>query len=241
LLRRHFFLAASVLMLILMMVAGGVKLAFGKRAGGSAAATAAQKGGAGRPAPVSVVSVQPRVFTDSIDVIGLAKGRQSVTLTAATTQLVDKVRFRDGEAVARGAVLVELKAVEQDAGLVQARARLVQAERDYQRWQALGARGFAAKTDLDAHEAAYLSAKADVDAARARQADRVIRAPFAGVVGLSDIAPGALVNPGALIVTLDDLSAVRVDFEVPERQLAALHEGQPISATVDAPPATATL
>ena len=86
------------------------------------------------------------------------------------------------------------------------------------------------------YRAAYLSAQADVKAAQARQSDRMIRAPFAGVVGLSDVAPGALVNPGAPIVTLDDLSAVRVDFQVPERYLAQLREGQPITAQVDAYP-----
>ncbi len=69
--------------------------------------------------------------------------------------------------------------------------------------------------------------------AHARASDRVIRAPFAGVVGLSDIAPGSLINPGAPIVTLDDLSRVRVDFQVP-RYLAQLSEGQDVLATVDA-------
>ena len=64
----------------------------------------------------------------------------------------------------------------------------------------------------------------------------MIRAPFAGVVGLSDIAPGALVNPGAAIVTLDDISSVRVDFEVPDRYLASIREGQPITARIDAYP-----
>jgi hypothetical protein len=56
------------------------------------------------------------------------------------------------------------------------------------------------------------------------------------VVGLSDIAPGALINPGAAIVTLDDISAMRVDFEVPDRYLASLREGQTIYARSDAYP-----
>ncbi|MGC4107200.1 MAG: efflux RND transporter periplasmic adaptor subunit [Thermomicrobiales bacterium] len=73
-------------------------------------------------------------------------------------------------------------------------------------------------------------------AAEARQADRVIRAPFSGVVGLTDIAPGAVINPGAAIVTLDDLSVVRVDFQVPDRFLSAVREGQDIAATADSFP-----
>lgn len=252
--RRHFFLVGAVVVLVLMVVAGGWKLTFGKKdgpGGPPGAAMAAQKGGGapggkggrggpgggmGGPAPVSVTAVQSKVFTDSIDVIGVAKGRQSVTLTAAATQLVDRVRFTDGQAVAKGAVLVELKDTEQNAGLAQTQARLVQAQRDFDRWTTLAAQGYASKTALDQREAAYLSARADVQAAQARQADRTIRAPFAGVVGLSDIAPGALINPGSAIVTLDDISSVRVDFEIPDRYLASLREGQPINAKADAYP-----
>jgi membrane fusion protein (multidrug efflux system) len=178
--------------------------------------------------------VAPRTFSDAIEVLGVAKGRQSVTLTAATTQLVDRVNFADGQTVPRGAILVELRNTEQDATLAQAQAALVEAERAYQRYKTLGQQGWASKAQIDQYEAAYKSAEASVAVAKARQNDRMIRAPFAGVVGLSDVTPGALVNPGAPIVTLDDLSTVRVDFQVPERYLSQIHEGQAITAEVDA-------
>jgi membrane fusion protein (multidrug efflux system) len=183
-----------------------------------------------------VATVQPHAFQDEIEVLGVAKGRQSVTLTAATSQLVERVRFSDGQTVSRGAVLIELKNTEQNAGLDQAQARLAQAKQEYDRWVTLNQKGFAAQTAVDQYRSAYLSAEADVAAAKARQADRTIRAPFSGVVGLSDVTPGALVNPGSPIVTLDDVSAMRVDFPVPERYLTQLREGQEITARVDAYP-----
>ncbi|MFN4177499.1 efflux RND transporter periplasmic adaptor subunit [Phenylobacterium sp.] len=249
--KRHFFLAAALVLLAVMVVVGGLKviaLKTGKGEGGPPGASAPPgapqgKGGGGRgpgggfgATEVSVVAIQPRTFIDTIEVLGVAKGRQSVTLSAAATQLVDRVRFTDGQQVPKGAVLVELRNTEQDAGIAQAEARVVQARRAYDRYQALGEQGFASKAAIDQYEAAYRTAQADLAAARARLNDRVIRAPFAGVVGLSDVAPGALVNPGAPIVTLDDISAIRVDFQVPERYLAQLREGQPIVATVDAYP-----
>jgi membrane fusion protein (multidrug efflux system) len=233
-LRRHFFLAGALAILILMIVAGVAKLVLGHGAAGAVAGS--QAGGPGGGAPVTVALVTTRGFTDAIEVLGVAKGRQSVTLTAAATQLVQKVNFRDGQSVPRGAVLVELKSSEQDADVAQTEAKRMQAEREFERWKALADKGFAAKSSVDQYEAAYLSAVADLNAAKARQGDRNIRAPFAGVIGLSDIAPGALVNPGAAIVTLDDVSAIRVDFPVPERYLSVLHEGQAITATVDAYP-----
>jgi membrane fusion protein (multidrug efflux system) len=237
--------------MVLMVVAGGLKLAGGKNAGpgGGQAAQGRQGGGAGGmaggrrggpggfgggPTQVSLAMITTRTFSDEIEVLGVAKGRQSVTLTAATTQLVDRVHFADGQSVPRGAILVELKNTEQDASLAQAQAALIEAERAYQRYKTLGQQGWASKAQIDQYEAAYKSAQANVSVAKARQNDRMIRAPFAGVVGLSDVTPGALVNPGAPIVTLDDLSTVRVDFQVPERYLSQVHEGQPITAKVDA-------
>lgn len=236
--RRHFFLAAAVGVLILMAIGGALKLATAREGegGARAAAGAPPGGGPGGGILISAVAAQPRTFADTIEVLGVAKGRQSVTLTAAATQLVERVRFQDGQFVQRGEILVELKDTEQSAEEAQAEARLVQAGRTYDRYRQLAERGYASKAAVDQYEAAYKSALADVQAARARRLDRLIRAPFSGVVGLSDVAPGALVNPGAPIVTLDDLSSVRVDFQVPERFLAQLREGQRILATADAYP-----
>lgn len=250
LIRRHFFLVAALVILAVMVVAGGFKIlsktsvAGGEAAagqgmggaGGPQAKGGARRGGFGGPTLVSVATVQQRVFEDTIEVLGVAKGRQSVTLTAATTQLVDRVLFKDGQRVARGAVLVELKDTEQNAGTAQAEARLLEARRAYDRYKTLGEQGWTSKAQVEQYEAAWSSAQADLAAAKARQGDRTIRAPFAGVVGLSDVAPGALVNPGAPIVTLDDVSVIRVDFQVPERYLGQLREGQALLATADAYP-----
>src|SRR5690349_6317444 len=222
--RRHFFLVAAIVVLTIMVVAGTFKViamtSGGGRpgAGGPPGAAAGPGGPGGARGPggpgggarggfggggmVSSVAVVPHTSQDTIEVLDVAQGRQSVTLTAAATHLVERVRFTDGQRVPRGAVLVELKDTEQTAGVAQAQARLVQAQRAYERYRALGEKGFASKAAIDQNEAAYRSAQADIAAARARESDRLIRAPFAGVVGLSDVAPGALVNPGAPIVTL---------------------------------------
>ena len=248
--RRHFFLLFALVVLALMVIAGVTKVGLtpsgkssassgagvGQGSGGAAGAGGRKGGRGGGGAVVSMVEIKPDTFVDAIEVLGVAKGRRSVTLTAATTQLVQRVRFTEGQTVAKGAVLVELKTNEQDAGLAQSDAKLVQAARAYDRWKALSATGYASKAALDGYQAAWLSAKADVKAAQARQNDRLIRAPFAGTLGLSDVGPGALVNPGAPIVTLDDLSAIRVDFQVPERYLSRIAKGQAITAVVDAYP-----
>ena len=141
-LRRHFFLVGALVIVGLMVVVGGLRMGFG--------AAAPQGGGPGGPGgpgggvPVAATLVQSHIFNDTVELLGVAKGRQSVTLTAAATQLVERVRFTDGQFVSKGEVLVELKDAEQNAGVEQARARLLQAPQTLERWDTLPGRGGAA-------------------------------------------------------------------------------------------------
>jgi len=231
LIRRHFFLLAALAAVVIMLVVGGMKLAFGQKAPGQGG-----PGGGGRATSVSQTVVSTKAFTDRIEVLGVAKGLQSVTITSNTAEMITAVHFVDGQAVSRGQVLVDLKSASEDAGIAEARVRLAQAERDYQRWKTLADRGVAPRATAEQYLAAVETARAGVASAQAQKLDRVIRAPFSGRVGISDVAPGTLISPGTAIVSLDDVSVIRVDFSVPDRYLATLREGLPISARPDALP-----
>ncbi|MGR4863973.1 efflux RND transporter periplasmic adaptor subunit [Caulobacter sp. LARHSG274] len=229
--RRHFFLFAAVVAVLLMLVVGGLKLAFGGKAESKGG-----PGGGGRATAVSQTVVAPRAFTDRIEVLGVAKGRQSVTITSNTAELITAVHFRDGETVSKGQVLVELKADQENAGIAEAQAQLAQADREYARWKTLADRGIAPRATAEQYLAARDTARAALNSAQAQKLDRVIRAPFSGRVGISDIAPGALISPGTAIVSLDDVSVIRVDFPVPDRYLPILRQGLAITAAPDALP-----
>lgn len=227
--RRHFFLVVALAAVVLMLVVGGLKLAFAKK-------ETQGPGGGGRATSVSQMVVGERPFTDRIEVLGVAKGRQSVTITSNTPELITAVHFTDGQAVSRGQVLVELKADQENAGISEAKARLSQAERDYNRWKTLADKGIAPRATAEQYLSALEVAKAAVGTAQAQKLDRVLRAPFAGRVGISDVAPGMLIAAGTPIVSLDDVSLIRVDFSVPDRYLATLRIGLPIAARPDALP-----
>ena len=235
--RRHFFLVGALVAVLLMLVVGGWKLAFGGKAAEGAPGGGGGAGGrGGRATAVSQVAVANRPFTDRIEVLGVAKGLQSVTITSNTAEMITAVHFRDGQAVSRGQVLVELKADSENADITEARAKLAQAEREYARWKTLADKGIAARATAEQYLAGVETARAVVASAQAQKLDRVIRAPFAGRVGISDVAPGMLISPGTAIVSLDDSSVIRVDFSVPDRYLATLREGLPIVAKPDALP-----
>jgi membrane fusion protein (multidrug efflux system) len=232
--KRHFFLAAAAALLGLMVVAVVLRMAFAgdEKAGGGPGGPGGPGGGRGQTVSEAVVAT--RSFTDEIRVLGVARGRRSVNITSSTSELITRVLFTDGQRVSAGTPLVELQAREEDAGIIEARAEVAQAQRQFDRYKTLADRGIAPRMAAEDAETALERAQASLTAAQARRGDRLIRAPFAGVLGLSSVTAGTLVNPGGVITTLDDIDVVRVDFPVPERYLGVLQAGTPIRATIDA-------
>lgn len=191
----------------------------------------------GREAPlVTLAPVQPARFVEQIDAVGTARANEQVTLTAPVTQRIVRLNFDDGAYVAKGQVIAVLEAATQNAQLAQANARAKEANQQLQRLETLKARGFATRSAVDTQVALAGQAAAQAAEARAGIADRVVRAPFGGWVSLRNISAGAVVSAGTEIVTVSDVSRIKLDFPVPETLLAQLKPGQPIVATAAAYP-----
>jgi len=230
--KRHFFIIVAGAVVALMLVAAVLKIALANEGptgpGGP--------GGRGGGQLVEATSPQSREFSDDLKVLGVARSLRSVNITSSTSELVTRVFFNDGQAVRVGAPLVELQTAEEDAAIIQARAQLTQAQREYDRYKTLADRGVAPRVMAENAETALETARAAVTAAEARRGDRILRAPFSGVLGLTTVTQGTLISPGTVITTLDDLSSIRVDFAVPERFLSTLRAGTALTATADAYP-----
>jgi len=193
-----------------------------------AAAANQKKDAANAPVVVTTTVLAPSRFSDSISAIGTARARDSITVTAKVSEIVQAVHFDSGDQVAKGQVLVTLSGQQQQAALAQAEAASNEAQQMYQRQQELARQQLIASSQLDTQRATRDQAMAQVNQVRAQLADRSIRAPFGGTMGIRQISPGTLITPGTAIATLDDLSHMYVDFPVPEGTLAQLATGQQV-------------
>ncbi|MCC7096198.1 MAG: efflux RND transporter periplasmic adaptor subunit [Thermomonas sp.] len=193
-------------------------------------------GRAGAPPAVTSQAVQEQDWTDALQALGTVSAREAVTVTAKVSETVDRVHFDSGQDVSRSAPLVTLSGLQQRALLASAEAQLADAQQQFQRMSQLAAQQLVARSALDSARASRDAASAQVAQIRANLSDRVIRAPFAGVLGIRQVSPGALVTPGTVIATLDDISRVYVDFPVPETELANVAPGQAVEGRVGAWP-----
>lgn len=220
---------AAVTTFLLMIVLAGAWWLFGQ--GGEQSAPGRPFGPpGGRAVAVEVEPVRRETVIDSIEAIGTARANESVVVTADVTDTVRRINFSDGEAVTKGTVLVELTNAEEEAQLAEARANLNDAWRQLKRLTDLDAQGIAATSDVDAARALVEGAQARLNSVLARLEDRLIRAPFEGVLGFRQVSPGTLVTPGTEITTLDDVSVIKLDFTVPETQLFAVQPQQTVRA-----------
>jgi membrane fusion protein (multidrug efflux system) len=189
-----------------------------------------QPQGGGAPVTVRSVVLAPGEWQDSVRALGTARANESVTITAKVSETVQKVNFDSGDFVEAGQVLVDLTGKVQLAGLEEARAAYKEAEQQLKRAEELAGRSLIPGSQLDTQRATRDAARARMDQVRAQLSDRVITAPFDGLLGLRQISQGSLVTPGTAIATLDDVSVIKLDFSVPETLMAALAPGQSVTA-----------
>jgi membrane fusion protein (multidrug efflux system) len=182
--------------------------------------------------PVAVVTTvaESRALVDEVEALGTTRAREAVEITSRIASVITTINFREGETVEAGTVLVELDNAEERAALAEAEARVIDSRAQFRRARELLASKTVSESQVTQLEATMNADEARLRAAQARLEQTLIRAPFAGRVGLRQVSPGSLVNPSIVITTLDDVSSVRLDFTVPETFLGVLATGQRIAA-----------
>lgn len=190
-----------------------------------------------RPAAlVTVDEVASREFVDRYVAVGTANANEQVSVRAPVTERITQLGFSDGSFVRQGQMLAVLAQGQETASLASAKAQSLEAEQQLARVAELRRRGFATNASLDTQTAVAAAARAAAGEANASIADRVVRAPFSGQVSLRRISVGAVVSAGDEIAVVSDVSAIKLDFTMPETMLANVEVGQTVIATAAAFP-----
>jgi membrane fusion protein (multidrug efflux system) len=177
---------------------------------------------------VGEAAIKP--FPLSAEALGNARANESLEVRPEITAAIVGISFEEGEFVEQGSVLVRLQSSEPLADLAAARAALVDSESQYRRASELFKTRVVSESQLEQLEAQRDADHAAVNAAQARLDQTVIRAPFAGQLGLRRVSLGTIVSPSTVITTLDDTSRIKLDFDVPEVFLSRLEPGLTVTA-----------
>lgn len=180
---------------------------------------------------VKVHKVNQEDFEVVVEALGTGKANESVFITTQTSDIVQKIHFDDGDLVKQGQLLLELNDIEEKARLAELNVNLQEALKQLKRIKNLAKNNVASEQLLDEQLAKVNVLNAQMDVAKTQLDELLVKAPFDGILGVRQISVGALVTPGDVVTTLDDLSFIKVDFDIAESHLASVALGQKIRAT----------
>ncbi|NLB58866.1 MAG: efflux RND transporter periplasmic adaptor subunit [Gammaproteobacteria bacterium] len=185
--------------------------------------------------PVSVATFDARAeqWSGRLEAVGTLAAVNGTDVTTEAGGVVQKIAFEAGQPVSAGTLLVELNSAAELASLeaLEASAKLatVQAER----WRTLGADRLVSQAEVEERATQAATAHAQAESQRALIAQKRIRAPFDGELGIRRVNLGQYVAPGDPIVSLQSLDPVFLDFTLPEQELGQVREGMTVRARVD--------
>jgi membrane fusion protein (multidrug efflux system) len=192
--------------------------------------------GAAAPAAVATTKAMMTSWQAHTQAVGSVRAVRGADLSAQASGVVDQISFESGNQVGRGAVLLRLRPNDDPAKLAQLQAEATLAEQTLSRDKEQLAAQAISQATVDTDVANLASAQAQVAQQRALIDEKIVRAPFAGRLGIRQIDEGQYLTAGATIVTLQALDPIFIDFYLPQQELASLKHGEPVTATVDAYP-----
>lgn len=186
-------------------------------------------GGGATTVVLTPIDMQP--FEDVFRAIGGSEAFNSATVTSDVSGRIVEINLAPNERVSQGDILVQLDARAATLSLETAQSELEQASDTLARYERLQQSGNSTVSDVTISEAklAQSLAQANVGQAELTLENLTIRAPISGALGLSDANVGDYISANSEIVTIDDSSALLVEFELPERSVGFLSIGRAVS------------
>ncbi len=192
----------------------------------------AQKGPNSGPLVAEIFTVKSAPFAQTLSTVGTLRANEAVTLVSELSRRLVKVHVREGSEVAAGDLLFKLDDSDLVAELGELDARLKLADTNKQRVDSLLPSRAISRQEFDISTAELKIFEAQRDTQAVMISKTEIRAPFAGRVGVRQVSEGAFVSPTTPLITLQDVSRIKVDFPLPERYAGEVKTGQKFTFTV---------
>jgi len=184
--------------------------------------------------PVRAALAKTAPAVDEATAVGTMRADEAVTIRPEIPGRIAEFRFKEGQRVERGALLVRLDQAELAAVLASSRAQAGLDKQRVERAEDLFRKNFISQQAFDEARANAARSAAKQREDEARLAKTEISAPFAGVVGLRQVSEGAFVAAGTDIARLEKIDQLKLDFRVPEVYVGRLQPGQAVRVQLDA-------
>lgn len=185
------------------------------------------------PLTVEGFIVEERTVSDRIEVPGSLLPEEETQIRAEVSGRVIQLNMKEGDDVAKGALLVKLFDEDLQAQLRKLQVQLEIAQKTEERQRELLAINGISQQDYDLSSLNVENLKADIRSVQIAIAKTEIRAPYAGRVGLRNVSLGAFLSPNEIVTTLRKIETLKLEFSVPEKYAREIKQGAPVQFLVD--------
>lgn len=186
--------------------------------------------------PVTATTIKAESWTPYLRAIGFIEPIQGVTIASEVAGKIVKINFESGQELKAGDLVLSLDAQVEKANLKASKGRISAVKSNYKRMVSLFRKGSVSQGQVDDAEAELLTLQGQIESYQATISRREITAPFDGMTGLRNVYMGQYLSPGAEIVRLEDISRMRLRFNIAQNDLNKIYIGQPMNIFVDAEP-----
>ena len=184
-------------------------------------------------------SVRTEVATAHGDVrtapyVGIIEEKEATAVSFTAMGVVRRVLVSEGQAVSRGQLLAEMDDTQARNLLSGAEAAMAQANDALERYGQLHEAGSLPEVQWVEIQSKVAQAQSQLAVAKKNVQDCRLVAPVGGIVGRKMVGAGETAMPSQAVVTILDVSSVKVKVSVPEAEIAAISEGTPTSIDVEA-------
>jgi multidrug efflux system membrane fusion protein len=187
-------------------------------------------------ASVTVAEAKSEVIPNLLTAVGDLAAVHQVNVTSDVSGRITDIMFTAGSTVKAGSTLVQLFDGPEQGDLASFKAQAVVGQLSLDRAKQLASRQFGPQATVDSAQAAYDQATAGIAKMEATISQKLVRAPFDGILGVRHVEVGQYLTAGTQIVTLTDLTSIYANFTVTEKDSATLKDGQTVRVVVDAYP-----
>ena len=195
--------------------------------------TAIAQGAAFQPPPEAVTTIvaKQEEWPDTLTAIGTMAAVQGVDVSADLPGMIERISFDSGSFVRAGDVLVQLDTRQERAQLAAVEAQRDLARLNFDRMQGLLKESVISKAEYDRATAEQRATEARVGEIRATIERKTIRAPFSGALGIRQVNLGQYLSDGEVVVSLQALNPIYVNFGVPQQSAGLVTSGRRVRVT----------
>lgn len=172
--------------------------------------------------------VKPTSVNNEIVSTGRLAANELVAIQSEVNGKISQIYFTEGKSVSKGTTLVKLDDSDLLAQINKVNTQRQLSVNTEQRQKKLLDINGISRQEYDLTTTQIKSFDADLDILKNQLEKTEIKAPFAGVIGLRNVSVGAVIAPGTVLTTLQQLNPLKLEFSVPEKYITDIRVGQKI-------------